>query len=158
MVQKVTGYAQAIPERRAKQALQQLLSQQGAQVLTATKALTPDDSGKTFYLNSATEFVTTLPAPELGLRFKFIVKAAPSGASYTIVTASSSNIMKGHILSSDLNAASDGDLETSGGDTFSFVDAKAVAGDWVEFECDGAVWYASARVSAFDAATITTAS
>lgn len=130
----------------------------GAEVVTATNVITAAESGKTFFLNSATEFVSTLPAPALGLKFRFIVKAAPSGASYTIVTNGSSNIIKGHVLSSDLNAAGDADFETSGGDTISFVDAKAVAGDWVDLECDGTNWFASGRCIVFDAITITTAS
>lgn len=128
------------------------------EIVTATNIITEDESGKTFFLSSATEFVSTLPLPKKGMRFTFIVTAAPSGASYTIVTASSANIIKGAVFSSDLNAASDGDLETSGGDTITLVDAKAVAGDRVELYCDGTNWFAHAFVSVFDAATITTAS
>lgn len=126
--------------------------------LTAATTLGVDDIGKTIFLNLAGAFVTTLPLPKAGYTFKFIVKTAPSGASYTIVTNGSANIIKGHVLSSDLNAASDGDIETSGGDTITLVDAKAVAGDQVELECDGTNWFAHISVSAFDAATITTAS
>lgn len=129
-----------------------------AEVVTATNVITASENGKTFFLNSATEFVSTLPAPALGLRFTFIVTAAPSGASYTIVTNSSANIIKGSVYSSDLNAANDGDIETSGGDTITFVDAKAVAGDRVEVWCDGTNWFAHGFCSAFDAITITTAS
>lgn len=126
--------------------------------LTAVTTLTADDIGKTIFLDSATEFVTTLPVPKAGYKFKFIVKAAPSGADYTIVTNGSANIIKGHVLSSDLNAAGDSDFETSGGDTISFVSAKAVAGDQVELECDGTNWFAHASCTLFDAVTITTAS
>ena len=129
-----------------------------AEVVTATNVITADESGKTFFLNSATEFVSTLPAPAAGLEFEFIVTAAPSGASYTIVTTSSANIIKGQVYSSDLNAASDGDFETSGGDTISLVDAKAVAGDRVVVKCDGTNWFAYCFCSVFDAITITTAS
>src|SRR5690242_12822680 len=64
-----------------------------AKDLTATTTLTAADSGATLFLNSATEFATTLPAVAAGLRFTFIVKAAPSGASYTVVTASSANVL-----------------------------------------------------------------
>lgn len=124
----------------------------------AATTLTAAENGKTIFLSSATEFVTTLPAPRAGLEFTFIVSAAPSGASYTVVTASSANIIKGMVTSADLNAASDGDIETSGGDTVSFVDAKAVAGDKVEFKCDGTNWFAYGICSVFDAITITTAS
>lgn len=129
-----------------------------AEVVTATNVIAASENGKTFFLNSATEFVSTLPAPALGLRFTFIVTAAPTGASYTIVTASSANIIKGSVYSSDLNAANDGDIETSGGDTITLVDGKAVAGDRVEVWCDGTNWFAQAFCSAFDAVTITTAS
>ncbi|MGE5524341.1 MAG: hypothetical protein ACM3SS_11545 [Rhodospirillaceae bacterium] len=128
------------------------------EVVTATNVITAAESGKTFFLNSTTEFVSTLPAAAAGLRYKFIVTGAPSGASYTVVTDSSANIIKGSFSSSDLNAASDVDIETSGGDTITFVDSKAVAGDWVEVICDGTNWFASGHCSAYDALTITTAS
>lgn len=129
-----------------------------AKVLTGTYTVTAAENGTTYYLNSATEFATTLPAPFLGAKYSFIVSAAPSGASYTIVSGSSSNIIKGHVLSSDLNAASDGDFETSGGDTITLVDSKAVAGDRIDLESDGTNWFMSGACSVFDAITITTAS
>lgn len=128
------------------------------EVVTATNVIDATESGRTFFLSSATEFVSTLPAPKIGMTFTFIVTAAPSGADYTIVTNGSSNIIKGHVVSADLNAASDGDLETSGGDTISFVSAKAVAGDKVELHCDGTNWFAYGSCTVFDAITITTAS
>lgn len=128
------------------------------EVVTATNAIAAAESGSTYFLNSSTEFVSTLPAPALGLRYTFIVTAAPSGASYTIVTTSSANIIKGHVLTSDVNSATDADLETSGGDTISFVDSKAVAGDKVEVISDGTNWFATCMCSVFDAITITTAS
>lgn len=130
----------------------------GAEVLTATRTVRPEESGKTFFLNSATEFVTTLPPPALGLRYRFVVKAAPVGASYTIVTAGSANIIKGQVYTTDVNSATDPDFETSGGDTISFVDAKAVAGDQVDLVCDGTNWFMQGFCSVFDALTITTAS
>jgi hypothetical protein len=127
---------------------------------TATQTLAVTDLNKVHYLNSATEFATTLPtaAAAAGCWVKFIVKAAPSGASYTVVTASSENTIKGHVVSSDLDAAGDGDTETTGADTITFVDSKAVAGDLVILESDGAVWYAHGACKAFDAITYTTAS
>lgn len=129
-----------------------------AEVVTATNVITAAESGTTFFLNSATEFVSTLPAPAAGLEYEFIVAAAPSGASYTIVTTSSANIIKGQVYTTDVNSATDPDFETSGGDTISFVDAKAVAGDRVLVKCDGTNWFAYGFCSVFDAITITTAS
>lgn len=126
--------------------------------LTATATLTATEVGKTIFLNSTTEFVTTLPLPKAGYTFSFVVTAAPSGASYTVVTSGSSNIIKGQVHTVDVNSATDPDFETSGGDTISFVDAKAVAGDRVDLVCDGTNWFAYGFCSVFDAITITTAS
>jgi hypothetical protein len=122
------------------------------EVVTATNVITAAESGKTFFLNSATEFVSTLPAVAAGLRFTFIVSAAPSGANYTVIAASGTPIV-GHVVSSDLNAAGDSGFSTTGVLTISFVSAKAVKGDRVELVCDGTNWYASAACSLFDAIT-----
>ena len=104
--------------------------------LTAASTLTAAQSGTTFFLSSATEFATTLPAPAAGLTYTFIVGAAPSGASYTIVTASSANIIKGQAVNA---AGVAGDTGTAD-DTISFVDAQAVAGDMVTVISDGTSW------------------
>jgi hypothetical protein len=125
--------------------------------LTATTTLTANEVGKTIFLNSATEFVTTLPLPKAGYSFSFIVTAAPSGADYTVFTSGGANIIKGQIYTVDVNSVTDPDLETSGGDTISFVSAKAVAGDRVDLVCDGTNWFAYGFCSVFDAVTITTA-
>lgn len=127
------------------------------EVVTAANVITAAESGTTYFLNSATEFASTLPAPALGLRFTFIVSAAPSGASYTVVTASSANIILGQVVSSQ-DAGGSADSETSGGDTLSFVDSKAVVGDYAIFISDGTNWFVRAGCKVFDAITITTAS
>ena len=124
------------------------LSQLGglAKELTAASTLTEADNDLTFFLNAATEFATTLPSPFLGARFTFIVKTAPSGASYTIVTGSSANIVKGM---QNPAAAAAGDTGTAD-DTITFVDGQAVAGDMVQLWSDGTSWFAQAfsRVAA----------
>lgn len=128
------------------------------ETLTAATTLTADDNGKTLFLSATTEFATTLPAPAAGLTFTFIVSAAPASASYTVVTSGSSNIIKGMVLSADLNAANDGDIETSGGDTITFADGVAVAGDRVDLVCDGSNWFAYGMCTVYNAITISTAS
>lgn len=128
-----------------------------AETFTATAELSAAENGKTVFLNSATEFVTTLPLPAVGLHFTFIVTAAPASASYTIVTNGSSNIIKGNVVTSQ-DAGGTADSETSGGDTITLVDSKAVAGDRVDLYCDGTNWFAYGICKVFDAITITTAS
>ena len=122
--------------------------------LTSASTLTAAQSGTTFFLNSATEFVTTLPAPAAGLNYTFIVTAAPSGASYTIVTTSSANIIKGQAVNA---AGVAGDTGTAD-DTISFVDAQAVAGDQVTVISDGTSWFAKAFCAVAAGVTFTQAS
>ena len=122
--------------------------------LTAASTLTTAQSNTIFFLNSATEFVTTLPAPAAGLMYTFIVGAAPSGASYTIVTASSANIIKGQAVNA---AGVAGDTGTAD-DTISFVDAQAVAGDQVTVISDGTSWFAKAFCAVAAGVTFTQAS
>lgn len=121
---------------------------------TATNVITAAESGKTFLLNSATEFVSTLPAPAAGLRYTFIVVAAPSGASYTVVTTSSANVIKGMQVCA---ADAAGDTGTAD-DTISFVDGQAVAGDMVTVWSDGTSWFAVAHSRVAAGLTFTQAS
>lgn len=123
------------------------------EVVTATNVITAAESGSVFFLSSATEFVSTLPAVAAGLHFTFIVSAAPSGASYTVVGASGTPIL-GHVLTVDVNSATDPDFGISGELTLTFVDGKAVKGDMAEFWCDGTNWYVTAKCTVFDAITL----
>jgi hypothetical protein len=122
--------------------------------LTAASTLTTAQSNTIFFLSSATEFVTTLPAPAAGLMYTFIVGAAPSGASYTIVTSASANIIKGQAVNA---AGVAGDTGTAD-DTISFVDAQAVAGDQVTVISDGTSWFAKAFCAVAAGVTFTQAS
>lgn len=122
--------------------------------LTSASTLTAAQSGGTFYLNSATEFATTLPSPVDGMCYTFIVKAAPSGASYTIVTASSANIIKGQAYPASGAAGDTGTAD----DTITFVDGQSVAGDRVELYSDGTSWFAYAYCAVAAGVTFTQAS
>lgn len=109
------------------------------EVVTATNAIAAAESGTTYILNSATEFASTLPAPALGLRYKFIIGAAPSGASYTVVTTSGANIIEG---SATVNGAA---VAAVNEDTITFTDGAAAVGDWVEVISDGTSWFVSGQ-------------
>lgn len=126
-------------------------------VLTAAYKVPAEENGTTYYLNSSTEFATTLPSPFLGAEYEFIVKAAPSGASYTIVTASSGNIIKGVQTVAEVNAAGAADSGTAD-DTITFVDGQAVAGDRVVVKSDGTSWFAHATSKVVAGVTFTQAS
>lgn len=124
------------------------------EIVAATNVITAAESGSTYFLNSATEFVSTLPAPALGLRYTFIVSAAPSGASYTVVTTDSANIIKGLQNSVAGDAGDNGTAD----DTITFVDGQAVAGDKVEVISDGTSWFAYAISKVAAGITFTQAS
>lgn len=127
------------------------------ETLTAVNTLTYDDCGKTLFLNSATEFATTLPSPSAGCQFTFIVKAAPVGANYTVVTASSANIIIGGTVSTEDAAGTaeyDGDA-----DTLTFVASKSLVGDFISLFSDGTSWYITgSTVNVEDGITVTKAS
>lgn len=125
-----------------------------AEALTVLTTLTHSDTGKTFYLGTAGGFAVTLPAPTLGWNATFIVKVAPSGGSYTVVTAGAPDqILSGHIVCSEDVA---GDFEAAAtATTITFVDAKAIIGDRCRVDCDGTSYHATGSCSVTAAITIT---
>lgn len=123
------------------------------EVVTTTNVILAAESGSVFFLGSATGFVSTLPAVAAGLHFVFIVSTAPTSGSHTVVGASGTPT-KGHVLTNDVNSATDSDFGTAGELTVTFVVNKAVAGDRAEFFCDGTNWFVQAGCSVFDAVTI----
>jgi hypothetical protein len=124
------------------------------EAVITTNPITAAESGKTFFLELATGFVSTLPAPAIGLRYTFVVKTAPSGGSYTVVTTSSANIIKGQQFSSAGDAGDSGTAD----DTITFVDGQSVAGDRVEVISDGTSWFAYAFSDVAAGITFTQAS
>jgi hypothetical protein len=123
------------------------------EVVAATNVITAAESGKVFFLASATEFVSTLPAPAAGLHFTFIVAAAPAGASYTIVTDASAQVLVGGVHDAGGTA---GDVEsTAGATTITFVDGQSVVGDTAMLWSDGTSWFARVFVNVAAGATFT---
>jgi len=108
------------------------------EVVTTTNVITSDETGKTFYLNLAGGFTSTLPAPSVGLKFKFIVQTAPTTA-YIITTNAGANILFGTFI--DIV----GELTYfSAQDTLNFVASTSVVGDRLEVESDGTNWFCKA--------------
>lgn len=106
--------------------------------ITAAATLTAANSGKIYFINNATGFAITLPAPAAGLNFTFIVNTPPTTGNHTIITnGTTQKVLKGLIVCS---ASEVGD-SSAGGTTLTFVANQAVAGDRVEMVCDGTVWY-----------------
>lgn len=115
--------------------------------VTAANTIAYTECGKTFFLNSATEFASTLPAPQAGCYFKFIIKAAPAGANYTIVTNGGADIMIGGVNELEVDTADDGPYDDNA-DVITFIQAVAVVGDYVEMVSDGTSWYFHGQTNA----------
>ena len=125
--------------------------------ITTTKTVTAADSGTHFILNSATAFVTTLPALADGLEYWFHAGATQvTGGNHTIVTASSGNVIEGTIASRELDQAVVACVAAA--DTISFVADKMVQGDMAHVVCDGTDWYLDGTVFVQDGMTTTQAS
>lgn len=117
------------------------------ETVTATKSVDADENGKTFFLDAAAGFVTTLPEPALGLRFKFIVATAPTSNGYHIVTTDGDDIMKGVTQEAETDTGDDGPTDQNA-DDISFTENIAVAGDWLEFVSDGTSWFFTGQAAA----------
>lgn len=122
------------------------------EVVTTTNVLTAAESGKILVLNSATAFVTTLPAVSAGLRFTFYAGATQvTGGNHTIVpNASNDNTIYGEYLvaGATIPASAEGSIN--------WIADTILPGDRVEVVCDGTNWYVSGAAAATGAITFTT--
>lgn len=114
-----------------------------SEVVTATNVLTAGESGTTYYLNAVAGFLTTMPAPALGLNYKFIVKTAPTSNGYTFGTPTA-NIFYGMFLERVGTAGVAGAAQ----DLITLVANNALIGDWFEASSDGTNWYVRGMVDA----------
>jgi hypothetical protein len=121
------------------------------ETVAATNVITADETGKTFFLNLAGGFTSTLPAPALGLRYTFIVKTAPTTA-YIINSNSVANIIHGVVTTGEDAAGSV--TWAAAADTVNFVANLAVIGDRIEVVSDGTNWYLTGFCSVQDGITM----
>lgn len=105
------------------------------------------DSGKTLLIpnntNAANTLLINLPAPEAGLKFRFMasetVTAITTIRATTDGTATENGKFYGGLWRIP-NGANPGVLQRAGSNTVRF-DATAVVGDFIEVNCDGTYWY-----------------
>jgi hypothetical protein len=71
----------------------------------ATLTLTAEDSGKTIFLNRATGCEVTLPDPEVGLTFHFVVRTAVTSNDYSINGAETTHLFAGRVLNMDTDSS-----------------------------------------------------
>ena len=122
------------------------------EIVTAANVITAAESGKTFILNSATAFASTLPAVAAGLHFVFIAGATQvTGGNHTIVpNAANDNTIYGEYLVAGLT------VPASAEGSINWIADTILPGDRVELFCDGTNWYVSGAAAASGAITFTT--
>lgn len=103
--------------------------------VTAAINLPDEWSGRYVVLNAAAGFAVTLPSPNSGDEYTFLVKTAPTSGTYTIVATGA--IIKGGMV----NAAAGAGSTTAAGTTITFAQSQSLAGDWVKIISDGTYWY-----------------
>lgn len=125
-----------------------------AEIVATTNVITAAETGTTFFLNLAGGFTSTLPAPALGLRYRFIVMTAPT-TNYVIATNGGANIMVVSVNELETDTTEDGPSDDDA-DTLNFVANVALPGDYVDVFCDGTKWYALGQTRADGAVTTST--
>ena len=122
------------------------------EAVTATNVILAAETGTHFILNTATAFVSTLPAVAAGLEFWFHIGATEPTTTHTVVTNGSDNVIVGNLATPDIDGASDV-VTAADSDTISFVASKALHGDYAHVWCDGTNWYLDGMCKAFDGMT-----
>mgnify|MGYP003135727852 FL=1 len=121
------------------------------ETVTTTNVITAAESGKTFILNSATAFVSTLPPKAAGLRYKFYGGATGvTGGNHTIVCTNDDNTIHGQCMVAGalVAAADEGSIN--------LVADKWLNGDYIEVFNDGVAWHVSGMVVTSGGCTFTT--
>jgi hypothetical protein len=126
-------------------------SSANTELVTTTNVLTAAESGATLVFNTATAFVTTLPALAKGVRYKFYAGATEvTGGNHTIACTNNDNTIHGQCtVAGALVAAADEGV-------INLVADKFLQGDWIEVFCDGVGWYVSGQVVTSGGCTFTT--
>ena len=110
--------------------------------------LTAAQSGKVLFLNAAAGGDITLPALKAGVNFKIIVGATAPTTDWTVQSAEGDNISGVLTVNGAL-------VPAIAEDQMNFVASTAVAGDYIELECDGLGWYVKGTGSAAGSITAT---
>jgi hypothetical protein len=110
----------------------------------ATVTLTAAQSGSTALFDRAAGIVYTLPAPEVGLLYKFFVSTTITSNAAKIITNAATVYLLGNVLSNTVGAtpaAADGPKTFAGNGTthiaisMSGTTTGGIIGTWVECEC-----------------------
>lgn len=115
------------------------------ETVATTNVITTAECGKTFFLNLAGGFTSTLPAPTAGCKFDFIVKTAPTTA-YIIASNGGGDVIQIGTNELEVDTGDDGPYDDNA-DTVSFVANIAAVGDYLSCVSDGTLWYCNGQTN-----------
>ncbi len=125
----------------------------GNKELTAAYTVKESESGSHFFLNTATAFITTLPAVKAGLEYFFHIGSTVPTTTHTIVTDGSANVIQGNLTSPEDAAGAVATVADA--DKISFVANLALHGDFAHVYSDGINWYLDGMCKVQDGMTTT---
>ena len=111
-----------------------------------------DDSGAIINMNTelGASATATLPAPELGLHYRFFWSVAHDAAYERIINTSGSSVLyKGQVFWQDSGATTYNDVQANGSSNYILtVNDDVEPGSYVDVVCDGAHWLVSGAICA----------
>lgn len=83
----------------------------------ATRTLLAEESDSLCLFNRAAGIVYTLPAPVVGMTFRFLATVSVTSNAYKVITNASSVFLVGKVIMGDVTVAQSGDVFTADGTT-----------------------------------------
>jgi len=105
------------------------------ETISASITLSQNDSGKLFLLNGNAGGTITMPSPQSGARFKFVLNTDTPSVAFTIDCGA--GLLEGNLQNASGHSRANGNQNCIFGTT-------AVKGDFADFESDGTSWYVAA--------------
>jgi len=120
-------------------------------VTTATFTVQKAHSHAQIYLNRAAGIALTLPAPDGGLEYEFIVGTAPT-TDCTVSTFGGADIIVIGVNELEVDTSDDGPYDDNA-DVVTFKANVAIVGDFIKLKSDGTKWYGVGQTNADGAIT-----
>ncbi len=122
------------------------------EISSGTRVITAAETGRTFFINNATGFSHTLPAADFGLRYKFIVRTAPTSGNHTVIIGGGDRI-HGQIGTAEVSGSNVATVAIA--TSINFIANLAIIGDYCEVICDNTNWFVSGLCNVQDGMTTT---
>mgnify|MGYP003117000338 FL=1 len=136
--------------RAARVASRQRVETIDAGSADATKVITAAETGELYFIIATNDVVITLPEPQDGAYFKFLVsKVVGGGKSVIIKTATANTLMDGYLVQESASGNIDALSQSNGSDKDKVtIGAAAAAGSYLECYSDGTKWMCQGRATA----------